>query len=90
MTDFPETVTTWADGFGNWHAMVDITVPGNPAEARVKAQRIGKRAILLALAEREQTTTERLQQAIDRINASLGTNIEPTVTGKWHVFEVTS
>ena len=48
-----ETVTTWADGFGNWHAKVTFPAPGygpayleeHGARIRAKAQRAIKREI---------------------------------------------
>lgn len=55
-----ETVTTWADGFGIWHARVRFPAPGYTpdelAESVDRLRRKARRAIRRALTERHAPT----------------------------------
>lgn len=55
-------VTTWADGFGTWHARVHCT--GND----IADQAAAHRAIVTELALREQSTDETVLAALDRLD----------------------
>ena len=69
------TITTWADGFGVWHARADFPYGcGNTGDGErllANARRAARAAIVRELVEREQTTRETERDALRRMSAYL-------------------
>lgn len=86
------TVTTFTNGFGDWRARVDFSHTLSESDPRedfnVSAQwprirRAARRAIVRALAEREQTARETLAMAESRVRETLP-RLDVIEWHEWH------
>lgn len=74
------TVSTFTNGFGDWRARVEFSHTLSESDPReeynlgaqwARIRRVARRAIVRAIAEREQTTRETLATAILRVTETL-------------------